>query len=473
MPKIQEYSAPLIEAPKVASPELVKQGPGTVVDVASFGQVGKSLENFSQGISAFEKKLSQARQASEYANLSVGATKELHELGLKYQLDTDYGTLSSRYADEAQKIVSKYLDQATDPTVKNHLTLKLGNDYASGITSIGNIARKGVVDQLSADVLGRLEERKRIASQQTGDDFYRTMSEQMGDIDGMIKAGVIKAEEGQKLKNKFRQDVEANQINQMKFVDPYGAIKVLQDPNNFPNASPEFKQRALEGATKKIDILDRAAIASAERAERKAEKDLKVWQTSNFAKAARENKTPEDIYKMLENREIDETHALRLMDRRQRDIDADTQFADKQIDAMFRTEGPFGKFDSVNETYRAQLKRELNERVFNKENPENPMNVLDEIIVREKDRLTAIRGGQISNSPIDAFPRPRFFSPGVSLDEIKKKTVEAYKSGQMDETTFSIESRKIYDLEMGQYYADEQKRRMGEVKEKTKPKQAN
>lgn len=141
IPVYQRQGQLTTEAPSVGKSPEIAGAPWRAVN-----EIGQTVTNAAD---AFRK----ANQVVEHTKATAEATKRIYDLRIKYENDTDYKTMGTRYASEMQKIKDDVLKGVYDPQVKGLLNMELDNNFASENVKIARVAKERAIDDGRANLI--------------------------------------------------------------------------------------------------------------------------------------------------------------------------------------------------------------------------------------------------------------------------------------------------------------------------------
>lgn len=239
------------------------------------GQVGQRAADLT---AQRDLAVQQAARVQTLNDTRIKALSDLTDLKMKYGNDSDPATMQARWLADSNAIKQKYVDQfGEDPGLRDSFTkdfdqwqlrdkVDVAGDAARKISDAGRAQLNQGLDTLSAMMA------------QTSDPIRRQQIQSAADLaiqDG-INAGYLTAVQGGEASRKFIGSADEAAVRGLIIANPDAALQALQDPQRFAGLDEVKRTSLVDMATRRVDSLRSDRIRLAEKADRDAEKQLKL-----------------------------------------------------------------------------------------------------------------------------------------------------------------------------------------------------
>lgn len=268
MPKIPVYEPQVQYRPALGDPGAVAAGGE---------RIAKGVSGLLDSMGDFAVAQRKAREASELSSLNLEAAKGIGELEFELDKDTDFQTVPQKFEERAKAMREDLLGRATSSTVKSTFQRDFDKLVVSKGISVKRDAFKREVDSGVADLDGNLDLYAGLAARARND-------VEREDIIGMARleierkadAGFITRESAGKRERTFLSKLDEAAILGEITTQPERALDRLSDPTQLRNIDEVARSRLIDTTTRRIDTLTRERVAAFDRAERLADKNLRL-----------------------------------------------------------------------------------------------------------------------------------------------------------------------------------------------------
>jgi hypothetical protein len=271
MPRIPVYQQ------QVAAPDIR-------VDVGQFGEPGRGMQRAGQVIaesaSDVAARFKEAERAQKLMVAQGKMTRDLADLEIEFQRDTDWQTMPARYEQRTRQMLDGYREAyGADPVVFGMLSRDFQRSQLRGFVDVSRLARTRQVEAGKADLETTLEAYSQILA--TTSDPLRTAEVEgraRAAIQGMVSSGLIGADDGQKRERQLYDRIAQTRAIAMIRDNPDEAFRRLSDENDpaFRRMDPKTRESLLTQANNRATTLANEAARLSDRAERQAERRLRT-----------------------------------------------------------------------------------------------------------------------------------------------------------------------------------------------------
>lgn len=286
--------------------------PGAEPDMASAGLQGAAVARAAQTAGAgFERYgnadlyLKRAEKVIKLSTARLDVDNDLHELKKRYEADTDYANMPTKYEAEKQAIIDKYQKQlGEEEEVWRAFAPGLNAKLERARVDVNYMARTGFIAEAKATALDNYDRAIRIYGE-TQDP--REKDNLLLDIELWRKAGLLTPEEVRKMKYGIDNKAEVFYVQMMREQDPEGADRYLNEKNeagqyvNATSLSLEQRNQLIRGTKADVQAYKRDTIAQQKERDRVAKDELKKAQ----------NKTGDDFITKFTEGKLTEREVLR------------------------------------------------------------------------------------------------------------------------------------------------------------------
>lgn len=235
----------------------------------------------------YADKREKAQRAIELGKATNGATRELEQLQLDLENDPDYASAEARWQAGAAAIRDKYAKGfSSDPgraEFAGHFDkLALGAEF-----QVKRAARKKLIADAEAVLDDSAELQSRRAANATNplerDAAVEAFAKQLGEA---RDAGILDPNKAGDRLRAFRSRVAETAALRDANADPEAAAARLTDPGAYADLDPKRREGLIRSVQARADAVQRERIAAADRAERRADRQLRRDQAATEADIA-------------------------------------------------------------------------------------------------------------------------------------------------------------------------------------------
>lgn len=229
------------------------------------------------GVAAtFGRQLVEARQVADLSAAQSAAGRDLNDLVLELEQDTDWRTIPVRFNDRARAIQDRYVGGLDDAQVRSQFQAAFGKTYEAHRVSLGRRATELAVDEGKAELKLNLHRyAQQVANAPNDNVRTQLIAQAQSEIVGKSAAGIIGQEDAVTEMLGFRSDIDEAAFRQVMARDPAAALEALEDPENFTFMEEATRARFLDTAIRRVEADDAARARADEKRERAAERELK------------------------------------------------------------------------------------------------------------------------------------------------------------------------------------------------------
>lgn len=219
-------------------------------------------------------RFKEAQRAQMLIGAQAQMTRDLADVDNEFQADTDWQTMPARYQERTRGLLDKYRENlASDPTVFSMLSRDFQRSTLRGSVEINKLARTRQVESGKADLETSLETYSQLAAK-TSDPLATAEIEgrARSSIAGMVSAGLIGADDGQKRERQFYDRVAQTRAIALIRDNPDEAFRRLSDPadGGFDRMDPKTREGLLTQANNRATSLANERARAQDRAESQA-----------------------------------------------------------------------------------------------------------------------------------------------------------------------------------------------------------
>ncbi len=268
----------MIELPRVQSRARLRvpvrsQRVNPAAGGAGLGQLSQLAEASSQFLFGMAEQQAEARRVADLVEATGTATRQLNDLELTFERDTDFRTAPARFLEQAEAIGTATLEGIEDRAVRTLFE----RDYLKSVeTKLTSVKRKAW-DREVQDSVARLDlllpEYTRLAAAAENDvERQQIIGRARAAIAGFEAAGYITAPDAVARAQGLLSDIDQAEVRNLITFDPDAAVDALLDDGRFQNLDELARARLTDTAVARADSLAKEQARLAEKAERALEK---------------------------------------------------------------------------------------------------------------------------------------------------------------------------------------------------------
>jgi hypothetical protein len=271
MPRIPVYQQ------QVASPDIR-------VDVSQFGEPGRGMQRAGQALAEagndVAARFKEAERAQKLMVAQGRMTRDLADLEIEFQNDTEWQTMPRRYEQRTRAMLDGYREAyGADPVVFGMLQRDFQRSQLRGFIDVNKMARTRQVEAGKADLDSTLETYSQMLAG-TADPLKTAEIEgrARAAIQGMVSSGLIGADDGQKRERQLYDRIAQTRAIAMIRENPDEAFRRLSDQADpaFARLDPKTRESLLTQANNRATTLSNERARLSDRAERQAERRLRI-----------------------------------------------------------------------------------------------------------------------------------------------------------------------------------------------------
>lgn len=287
-------------------------------DPNDVGLAGAALRRAgAQGVEIFGsivEKQERARKMAYMNQLEMDTHKELTDLQIAADRDTDYQGAPHRFREAAAKVREKYAKNIPNDELKQEFDIMFGRMLLPKDVEVRRSAFKREVDHGQFQLEVALDQYATgMVNAKNDAERYQTQQLAQTAIARATAAGFIREDDAYKKQRNFLSKIDEITLKRMMISDRgvETAVQALWDPSRFSNLTEDKRLQLQTAAQNRLtSVMTKRDIAE-RRAERHAEKALRERQSSNSITMMermyeKEGLTTDEIFAAARNQQINE-----------------------------------------------------------------------------------------------------------------------------------------------------------------------
>ena len=297
--------------PRIPTYQQQVGAPDIRMDIGQFGEAGRGLQRAGMAIAetGFDvaNRFKEAERAQKLMAGQARMTRDLADLEIEFQNDTDWQTMRTRYQERTRGLLDRYRETfGGDQAVFGALSRDFQRSTIRGEIEVSKIARTRQVEAGKADLETALDTYSQMLAE-TADPLKTAEIEgrARAGISGAVAAGLIGADDGQRRERQFYDRIAQTRAIALIRDNPAEAFKRLSDAADpaFQRMDPKTREGLLTQANTRAEAAANRQAVERERAESQARQRLEregneILKTIEGRLDRGEEVTPEEIRRL-------------------------------------------------------------------------------------------------------------------------------------------------------------------------------